>query len=70
MQFTATSISDVILIEPQVRGDSRGFFMETFQARHFAQAGIPTNFVQDNHSGSRRGILRDSYQIQRLRVSW
>jgi dTDP-4-dehydrorhamnose 3,5-epimerase len=65
MKFTTTSIPDVILIEPQVRGDSRGFFMETFQARHFAQAGIPTNFVQDNHSGSLRGILRGlHYQIQ------
>ena len=65
MKFTATSIADVILIEPQVRGDSRGFFMETFQARHFAQAGIPTTFVQDNHSGSLRGILRGlHYQIK------
>ena len=65
MQFTATSIPDVIRIEPQVRGDSRGFFMETYQARHFEEAGIPTNFVQDNHSGSRRGILRGlHYQIQ------
>jgi len=65
MKFTATSIPDVILIEPQVRGDSRGFFMETYQACHFEEAGIPTTFVQDNHSGSRRGILRGlHYQIQ------
>ena len=65
MKFSATSIPDVILIEPQVRGDSRGFFMETYQARHFAEAGIPTTFVQDNHSGSRCGILRGMhYQIQ------
>lgn len=64
MQFTATNIPEVIRIEPQVFGDSRGFFMETYQARHFEKAGIPTNFVQDNHSGSRRGILRGlHYQI-------
>jgi dTDP-4-dehydrorhamnose 3,5-epimerase len=65
MNFTATSIPDVILIEPRVRGDSRGFFMETYQARHFIEAGIPNTFVQDNHSGSLRGILRGlHYQIQ------
>ncbi len=65
MQFSAASIPDVILIEPRVFGDSRGFFMETFQAERFAQAGIPTGFVQDNHSGSRHGILRGlHYQIR------
>lgn len=65
MNFTATSIPDVIMIEPRVRGDSRGFFMETYQARHFIEAGIPNTFVQDNHSGSLRGILRGlHYQIK------
>jgi dTDP-4-dehydrorhamnose 3,5-epimerase len=65
MNFTPTSIPDVILIEPQVFGDARGFFMETFQAQRFCEAGIPTQFVQDNHSGSRRGILRGlHYQIR------
>lgn len=64
MKFTPTLIPDVILIEPRVFGDSRGFFMETFQAQQFAEAGIQTNFVQDNHSGSQRGILRGlHYQI-------
>jgi dTDP-4-dehydrorhamnose 3,5-epimerase len=64
MKFTPTSIPDVILIEPRVFGDQRGFFMETYQARRFAAAGIPTEFVQDNHSGSQRGSLRGlHYQI-------
>ena len=65
MQFTRTSIPDIILIEPQVFGDERGFFMETYQANEFAEAGICTDFVQDNHSGSARGILRGlHYQIR------
>lgn len=65
MKFTPTSLPDLILIEPRVFGDSRGFFMETFQARLFAEAGIPTNFVQDNQSGSKCGILRGlHYQVQ------
>ena len=65
MKFTPTSIPDVILIEPRVFGDQRGFFMETYQARRFAAAGIPTGFVQDNHSGSQRGSLRGlHYQIR------
>jgi dTDP-4-dehydrorhamnose 3,5-epimerase len=64
MKFTPTSIPDVLLLEPRVFGDSRGFFMETFQAKEFAQAGICVNFVQDNHSGSQKGILRGlHYQI-------
>jgi dTDP-4-dehydrorhamnose 3,5-epimerase len=64
MKFTPTSIPDVILIEPRVFGDSRGFFMETYQANEFKQAGICANFVQDNHSGSQKGILRGlHYQI-------
>lgn len=65
MQFTPTAIPDVILIEPKVLGDARGFFMETYQARLFEQAGINCQFVQDNHSGSRRGALRGlHYQIR------
>jgi len=65
MKFTPTSIPDIVLIEPRVFGDSRGFFMETFQARKFAQAGIPVDFVQDNHSGSQKGTLRGlHYQIR------
>jgi dTDP-4-dehydrorhamnose 3,5-epimerase len=65
MQFIPTDIPDVILIEPEVRGDARGFFMETYHASRFAQAGIQADFVQDNHSGSRQGILRGlHYQIR------
>lgn len=65
MNFTPTAIPDVILIEPKVFGDARGFFMETYQARTFADAGISCDFVQDNHSGSRRGTLRGlHYQIR------
>ena len=65
MDFSPTAISDVRLIQPQVFGDSRGFFMETYQQRRFEEAGIHANFVQDNHSGSGQGILRGlHYQIR------
>lgn len=66
MKFTHCSpFQDVLLIEPTVFGDARGFFMEIYQAAHFAQAGITAQFVQDNHSGSRQGILRGlHYQIK------
>ena len=64
MQFKPTAFPDVILIEPRVFGDERGFFMETYQSERFAAAGIPARFVQDNHAGSRRGSLRGlHYQI-------
>ncbi len=58
MKFVPTKIADVMLIEPQVFGDHRGFFMETWRADKFAAAGIDLPFVQDNHSSSGRGILR------------
>ena len=65
MNFIPLSIPGIIRIEPKVFGDERGFFMETYQARLFADAGIPTTFVQDNHSGSRQGILRGlHYQVR------
>jgi dTDP-4-dehydrorhamnose 3,5-epimerase len=65
MEFLRTSIPEVVLIQPQVFGDGRGFFLETYRAEKFAQAGIPTGFLQDNHSGSRQGILRGlHYQIR------
>jgi dTDP-4-dehydrorhamnose 3,5-epimerase len=65
MQITPTYLTDIYLIEPKVFGDDRGFFMETYQAQRFAEAGIPTSFVQDNHSRSRQGTLRGlHYQIQ------
>ena len=65
MNFTKTEIPEVIIIEPKVHGDHRGFFMETFRQQEFEQAGISSNFVQDNHSKSMQGILRGlHYQIQ------
>jgi len=65
MKIINTDIPDVKLIEPKVFPDDRGFFMETYQKRAFAEAGLPTEFVQDNHSGSRQGILRGlHYQLK------
>lgn len=58
MKFTPTRLPDVILIEPVVHKDPRGFFMESFQTERYKNAGIPGPFVQDNHSRSVRGTLR------------
>ena len=64
MNVTPTELPDVKLIEPDVFGDDRGFFMESWNARAFAAAGLPATFVQDNHSRSRRGVLRGlHYQV-------
>lgn len=64
MNVTPLAIPDVLLIEPKVFGDARGFFLETWQARDYAAAGIDLRFVQDNHSRSGRGILRGlHYQL-------
>jgi dTDP-4-dehydrorhamnose 3,5-epimerase len=65
MRFTPTAIPDVVLIEPRVFEDERGFFLETFHAGKYAEAGVPPP-VQDNHSGSRGGVLRGlHYQVVR-----
>ena len=65
MQITPTALSDVLLIEPKVFGDERGFFFESWNRRAFAAAGIDAEFVQDNHSRSGRGVLRGlHYQIE------
>jgi len=58
MKFTPTTLKDVIIIEPDVFDDSRGFFMETFHIDTFAEAGLPTEFFQDSHSHSKMGVLR------------
>jgi dTDP-4-dehydrorhamnose 3,5-epimerase len=58
MKFHKTPIADVLLIEPQVFGDDRGFFMETWQALKFEAAGVDADFVQDNHSRSTQWTLR------------
>lgn len=66
MQVTATAIADVLLLEPKVFGDERGFFFESFNARVFKEAtGLDVTFVQDNHSKSARHVLRGlHYQTQ------
>ena len=68
MKFLPTRLPDVVLIEPEMYGDQRGFFMETWHARKFAAAGIQAAFVQDNHSRSTQGTLRglhlQTYQPQ------
>ncbi len=65
MEFTATQIPDVIVIDPVVFEDSRGFFMETWQARKYSDAGIDAVFMQDSQSRSARGTIRGlHYQIE------
>src|ERR1700712_5074597 len=66
MQIQATAIPDVLIIEPKVFGDDRGFFYESFNAAKFAElTGSSVNFVQDNHSRSARNVLRGlHYQIR------
>ena len=66
MEFQQQSIPDVILIKPQVFGDARGYFFESWEARKFAAAGLDVTFVQDNYSRSVEHTLRGlHYQIQR-----
>ena len=65
MRVVATSIPDVLVVEPKVFEDARGCFYESWNRRAFAQAGIDVEFVQDNHSCSQRGVLRGlHYQIE------
>jgi len=65
MKVIPTSIPEVLLIKPRVFEDERGFFMETYHARRYEEAGIPAVFVQENHSGSQRGVLRGlHYQVR------
>lgn len=58
MNIIPTDIPDVLIIEPHVFGDARGFFMETWNAAGFAAAGLALTFMQDNHSRSQKGVLR------------
>jgi len=58
MKVIQTSLPGVLLIEPKVFGDQRGFFLETFHSERYAEAGMTLPFVQDNHSRSRSGVLR------------
>jgi dTDP-4-dehydrorhamnose 3,5-epimerase len=65
MQVLPTALAGVLVLEPKVFADERGFFLETFQARKFTAAGLPAEFVQDNLSGSKAGVLRGlHYQIR------
>ena len=57
-KFEPTEIDGVYVIEPMVFGDERGYFMETYSKAEFAEAGLDYEFVQDNQSSSRRGVLR------------
>lgn len=58
MKFQKTELPGVIVVDPDVHGDTRGFLLETFHARKYAEGGIEAEFVQDNQSRSARGILR------------
>jgi dTDP-4-dehydrorhamnose 3,5-epimerase len=63
MQVTATDIPGVLIVEPKVFGDARGFFFESFNQQAFdAAVGRPVSFVQDNHSRSARGVLRGMHR--------
>jgi dTDP-4-dehydrorhamnose 3,5-epimerase len=65
VKFTPTPLQGVVLIEPRVFQDERGFFLESYQKQHFSEAGIPFDFVQDNHSKSCQGVLRGlHYQLK------
>lgn len=65
MNVIRTEIDDVLILEPKVFGDERGFFMETFRESEFKALGIDVKFVQDNHSSSSKGVLRGlHYQTQ------
>ena len=66
MQVIQTTIPDVLILQPKVFGDERGFFFESFNAQAFSEAtGLNPTFVQDNHSRSQRGVLRGlHYQVQ------
>jgi len=58
VELIETAIADAFIIQPRVFGDERGFFMESWNAKTFAKAGLDLDFVQDNHSRSSRGVLR------------
>jgi len=65
MKTIATNLADVLLLDPRVFGDDRGFFLETYNQRAFAGLGIAETFVQDNHSYSERNVIRGlHYQIR------
>ena len=64
MRFSETTLPGVILAEPDVHADSRGFFLETYQEERYRAGGIPGPFVQDNHSRSSKGTIRGLHAQQ------
>jgi dTDP-4-dehydrorhamnose 3,5-epimerase len=76
MNVVKTAIPDVLILEPKVFGDSRGFFLESYNKAQLAEIGIAAEFVQDNHSQSVRNVLRGlHYQLKKpqgklVRVAW
>jgi dTDP-4-dehydrorhamnose 3,5-epimerase len=65
LQLIPTTLKDVAILEPKVFGDERGFFLEAYNEATFKALGLPTRFMQDNHSGSRKGVLRGlHYQLK------
>lgn len=66
MKVISTEIPEVLIIEPDVYGDSRGFFMETWNKQKYIEHGLNVDFVQDNHSRSAQGVLRGlHYQLKK-----
>ena len=69
MKKIPTSLPDVFILEPKVFGDERGFFLESYNERSLAELGIREHFVQDNHSCSRRNVLRGlHYQVKQAQA--
>ena len=69
MKVTRTALPGVLVIEPEVYSDARGFFLESYHARRYHQQGLPLEFVQDNHSLSRHGTLRGLHaQVRRAQA--
>jgi dTDP-4-dehydrorhamnose 3,5-epimerase len=65
IEVITTKIPEVLVIQPKVFGDARGYFMETFRKDEYARIGLTSDFVQDNQSVSRKGVLRGiHYQIR------
>ena len=65
MEFIPSSIPDVLIITPKVFRDTRGEFLETYRSDEFAASGINPDYIQDNHAGSNKGVLRGlHYQIR------
>ena len=66
MKIHSTPIADALVLEPRAFEDERGFFLESYNERTFAEIGILEKFVQDNHSYSKRGVLRGlHYQVEK-----